>query len=572
MKDLNDQAIKEIDALRESIRQFQEGEITPEQFRPRRLAFGVYAQLPHTSHMLRLKLPAGVVQANQLDIMADIADEYARSVAHITTRQDIQYHWVPLEATPEIFTRLLGTGIINRGACSDSIRNVTACHTAGVCRGEVFDVIPYAKVISDYFLFHPFNLTLPRKFKIALSGCESDCALGSIHEIGLIATARGTNGNGEEGWKVKAAGGLGSLPHLGRVVRDFLPKDDALILCEAVIRLFNRHGERKNRLRARMKFLMKKLGYEEYCRLLDAEYEKVEAEMGDELRTHLREETADYSDPAPARRPGDVPRSYNGSGDQREGFEHWKTTNVTPQKIEGYNVAIVKLPLGDATSDQMRLLAQITRELGNATIRTTVSQNFAIPHVTDADLQELYSRLDDMGLSEPDAHHITDVVSCPGADYCAIAITKSMGVGASVREYLKNGSADVDKLGNFRIQISGCPNSCGQHHIGDIGLTGLMVKGRDGVERPHYSILVGGGVTGDNPTLAHRLQGKYPEEETPKIIATISNYYLDNREGEESFKDFVARKGLDEFTKIARSIAHTKYLDDVEDPEPEAID
>jgi sulfite reductase beta subunit-like hemoprotein len=219
----------------------------------------------------------------------------------------------------------------------------------------------------------------------------------------------------------------------------------------------------------------------------------------------------------------------------------------------------------------LRSLARIARELGNGTLRATVSQNLAIPFILDEDLPQVYTRLDEMGLAEPDAHRITDVVSCPGADYCSLAITKSMGVGARVREHLLGGETDVARIGKFRIQISGCPNSCGQHHIGDIGLTGLMVKGSDGVERPHYSILVGGGVTGDNPTLAKRLPGKYPEEITPRIIAAIANHYLEGRQEGESFKEFAARMGVDFFTRIAKTIGGDSRVD-APDPEPEAID
>ncbi|MCH8029243.1 MAG: nitrite/sulfite reductase [Candidatus Dadabacteria bacterium] len=575
MDDMREQALKEIEALRESIRQFQNGEITPEQFRPRRLAYGIYAQLPHTSNMLRLKLPAGVVSARQLEAIASVAEKWGRSLAHVTTRQDIQFHWVPLEAAPEIFTQLLEVGMINRGACSDSIRNVTSCPMAGQCRTEFFDVIPYARAISDYFLFHPFNLIIPRKFKISVSGCASDCALGSMHEIGIIATSRGSNGSSDEGFIVKAGGGLGSLPHLARGVRDFIPKQDILIICEAIVRVFHRMGNRKNRLRARMKFLMKKLGYEEFLRVLNEEYELVEAECGDALRSYLTRHVEKYSQPAVSRQPGDTePNTVPSEDDPEEfpeDFQAWHKTNVTPQKQTGYSSATVKLTLGDASSDQLRSLAQITRELGNGTIRTTVSQNFVIPYIVDSDLTELYSRLKELELAEPNAHHVDDVVSCPGADYCSIAITKSMGVGAKVRAHLQGRQTDVDKLGKFRIQISGCPNSCGQHHIGDIGLTGLMVKGKDGIERPHYSILVGGGITGDNPTIAQRLTGKHPEEATPKIIAAIANNYLENKEGDEAFKDYVARVGLQTFSRIARAISRENVVD-APDPKPGAID
>lgn len=558
MSNVREEALKEIEALRESIRQFKNGELTPERFRPRRLAYGIYAQLAHSSNMLRLKIPAGVADARQLEVIAEIAEKYGRSLAHITTRQDIQFHWVPLDATPDIFTKLLDVGIINRGACSDGIRNVTACPMAANCSGEHFDVIPYAMAINDYFLFHPFNLTLPRKFKISLSGCDSDCALGSMHEIGLIATVRGSNGSMEEGFKVKAAGGLGSFPRLAPVVLDFVPKDDILIVCDAIVRLFHRHGNRKNRMRARMKFLLRKIGIEEYKKLLDEEREKIESECGDELRDILRKSVASYVHPPASKTPAETAPALESLP---QDYQAWHKTNVAPQRQVGYNSVIVKLTLGDMTSDQMRAIAQISRELGNGTVRATVSQNIYIPHIVNEDLFDLWERLVELELAEADAHRITDVVSCPGADYCAIAITRSMGVGARVREHLLQGPTDVDKLGTFRIQISGCPNACGQHHLGDIGLTGVMVKGTDGIERPHYNILVGGGITGDNPRFSQRLTGKYPEEETPKIIAAITNTYLDEKQGEESFKDWVERKGISSISRIARKISGRKMVE-----------
>src|SRR5262245_39506605 len=306
------------------------GKLTPDEWRPMRLSYGLYYQLDHTSHMQRIKIAGGMVSAEQMEAMADITDRYGRGIAHVTTRQDIQIHWVPVDGIIDMYERLLAVGITTRGACADSVRNVTACPYAGVAPDEPFDVSPYCMAIHDYFLFNPLNLTLPRKFKIAVEGCGEDCAQVPVNDIGVYAKMR----DGARGFALWAGGGLGAQPFLAKHIADFIAAEDLLIWCEAIVRVQHRHGERKNRSRARMKYVVKELGDDRFRGLSEEEVRRVEAERGDELRTQVREQVAAHRvPPAHAAKEGGVPA--------RDGFDHWRRTNVRPQQQPGYHAVVV---------------------------------------------------------------------------------------------------------------------------------------------------------------------------------------------------------------------------------------
>jgi sulfite reductase beta subunit-like hemoprotein len=522
---------------------FLRGQVPADSWRPIRLSYGLYYQLDHTSHMQRIKIPGGMLSAAQLEAMAEIADLYGRGIAHVTTRQDIQIHWVPVEDVIDMYERLLAVDITTRGACSDSVRNVTACPYAGVAPDEPFDVAPYCMAVHDYFLFNPLNLTLPRKFKIALEGCAEDCAQAPVNDIGLYAKER----DGVRGFAVWAGGGLGAQPFLAKHLTDFIPAEDVLVWCEAIVRVQHRHGERKNRSRARMKYVMKKLGLDAFRTLVENEVQRVEAERGDELRAEVRERVASHAVPPPPRAPARAPSAG-------PGFDHWKRTNVRPQRQDGHATVVVQVPLGDITSDQMRAVARLVVEHGNGTLRTTNDQNLVVPWVPKAALPAVHRALVEIGLGNADAGTVTDVVSCPGMDYCSLAITRSMGVAERIRAHLLDdpttGNGFAARLGHFGIKISGCPNSCGQHHVGDIGLTGHSVTESDGTERPYYSILVGGSVGEGRGRVGHRL-GRYPEEQAPVAIAGVAKLYEERRQPGETFPAFVDRIGLKELTAVA---------------------
>ncbi len=526
-----------------------EGVITPDEFRPMRLSYGLYYQLDHTSHMQRIKIPGGHVTVDQMKCLNDIADTYGRGVAHVTTRQDVQIHWVPLEEVSTMYERLHEAGITTRGACSDSVRNVTACPHTGLLADEPFDVGPYAQLANDYFLFNPLNLTLPRKFKISFSNCGRDCAQGPINDIGFYAHVRTENGKRVEGFAVAVAGGLGSQPFLAVRMRDFVPAEDLLIVAEGLVRLQHRAGERKNRSRARMKYLMRKLGADGFAKALDAEIARVEATRGAALRRETREYIAAHRVPEP--RQAGAPAAADGA----EGYAAWRATNVVEQRDRGYHLVTVTVPIGDYTTVQGRALADLAREFGNGTLRFSNEQNILLPFISGAALPALHQRLRDIGLSEGGANHITDVVSCPGADYCSLAITRSMGMAERIRTHLASAGLSADAIGEFHVKISGCPNSCGQHHVGDVGLTGMMIKGKDGKERPHYSILVGGSVGERSGALGKRLGGRFPEADTPRAIVAVAECYRTERETGEPFAAFVKRVGVDRLSEAAVAAA-----------------
>ncbi len=521
---------------------FLRGQVSNDSWRPIRLSYGLYYQLDHTSHMQRIKIPGGLLTAAQLDAIAEVADLYGRGIAHVTTRQDIQIHWVPLDGIIDMYERLLAVDITTRGACADSVRNVTACPYAGVHPDEPFDVAPYCMAIHDYFLFNPLNLTLPRKFKIAVEGCPDDCAQVPVNDIGLYAKVR----DGVRGFAVWAGGGLGAQPFLSMPVADFVPAEDVLVWCEAIVRVQHRHGERKNRNRARMKYVVKRMGLDGFRTLVEQEVGRVAAERGDELRADVREHVTGY--PAPP----DV-AAATGAGAPRAGFDAWRGTNVRPQRQAGHSAVVVQLPLGDLTTAQMRAVANLVRSHGTGTLRTTNDQNLVLPWIPEAALPAVHAALVDMGLGNADAGTLVDVVSCPGMDYCSLAITRSMGVAERVRAHLLDDPATGDgfpaRLGRFAIKVSGCPNSCGQHHVGDIGLTGHAVTD-GGVERPYYSILVGGSVGEGKGRVGQRL-GRFSEQDTPAVIARIARFYENRRQAGETFPVFVDRIGLKELAGVA---------------------
>jgi sulfite reductase beta subunit-like hemoprotein len=550
MSDASQRLEAAIDELAENVARFRKGELTPDQFRPLRLAMGVYAQLSHVKHMQRIKIPGGRITADQLDALADATARWGRGLAHVTTRQDLQLHYLELEDTVELQRALAESGITTIGACADTVRNVTASPFAGVLADELFDVTPHAHAITEHFLFHPHNRKLPRKFKIALSGSDRDFAQVMINDIGLFAAEK----NGERGFRVYVAGGLGSTPEIAHLWREFLPERELLVACDAVVSVYFRDGERKNRKKNRLKFLLRKLGEAEFLRRLDEEMDRLGKERGSELAAELARLTGSFKETEPP------PPEAGGASIGDAAFARWKRTNAIKQKQPGYYVAIVKLPLGDISAPQLRALADAARRFGNGEVRATNTQNFVLRWVPEGKLAALHRALGLASLAEADAEHITDVVSCPGGDYCTLAVTRSMKLGAEVRAHLvpmgTRAEADdmVRQVGPFAIKISGCPNSCGQHHVADIGMTGLMVKGADGIERPHYSLRVGGGCGPDART-GDRLDGRVPEEDAPRVIAAIARHYVAERGEGETFRDFAVRVGVDEIKRVGFAAA-----------------
>jgi len=483
--------------------------------------------------MQRIKIPFGGLTADQLDVMADLAEEYSDDILHITTRQDVQLHFIHIEDTPDLMRRLASVGITTREACGNSVRNVTACPISGVCRTETFDVTPYSKALAAFLLGHPDCQDFGRKFKIAFSGCAHEaCGLTSMHDMGFIAKTQ----DGKVGFETYVGGGLGAVPYQAKLFADFLPAEEILPMAQAVCRVFARLGEKTNRARARVKFLLAKLGLEEFQRLV-AEERKILPH--DDAWTSYLDDLDSYKE-----EPLKIAAPLNGAV-RPEGFDAWAATNVYKQRQAGYAAVTVSLPLGDITSDQSRALADLARKYVKDTIRTTVEQNIILRWVSESDLVQLYSELVALGLGEPGAGTIVDVVACPGTDTCKLGISSSRGLAGELRTRLAAQSMNLDdSIKNFRIKISGCFNSCGQHHVADLGFYGNSRK-VNGYTVPHFQVVLGGQWT-ENAGSYGLAMGAVPSKNVPAVIERITGNYVANRQGDESFQDYVKRIGKKE--------------------------
>ena len=417
--------------------------------------------------MQRLRIPAGRLNAEQMDVVAQLAEEYADGVLHVTTRQDIQFHFVHIEDTPSLMRRLGAVGITTREACGNVVRNVTACPYAGVCNDESFDVGPHANALAGYLLGHEDALGFGRKFKISFSGCqEHACALAHIHDLGCVAVTRRAGDAVERGFDVYVGGGLGAVPHKAQQLDSFVPEHELLPLAQSVCRVFARLGEKKNRTRARLKFVVARLGMDEFRREVALERERVPPD--ERWTAHLGR----TPEPETPLKPG----SPLSRGPTSERFAAWSQTSARPQAQPGYVTVTVRCPLGDVSSAQMRALADVVREHTGTSIRLTVDQNILLRWVPQGDLPAVHEALDAIGLGEPGAGTITDITACPGTDTCKLGIASSRGLASALQADLAARSVDlkldagVDQL---RIKASGCFNSCGQHHVADIGFLGV---------------------------------------------------------------------------------------------------
>jgi sulfite reductase beta subunit-like hemoprotein len=515
---------RDIDEFVQKLEAFERGELTADQFRSYRLLRGVYGQRQSDVQMIRVKIPFGQVGPEQLHALADVADKYSRGYGHVTTRQNVQLHFVKLSDAEAAQRRLDEAGLTTREACGNSVRTVTACAQANVCSGAPFDVTPYAEAITRHFLRGPLSGSLPRKFKIAFSGCETDCAFGAIHDVGLIAQVK----DGQRGFKVFAAGGLSTTPQAAIVLHDFVPAGELGRVCEALVRLFHALGNRENKARARMKYVLRKLGEEGFRAKYQEQRSAIDAEAFAELTL-----------PQPANNPPAPPVALAGGGSQPEGYLAWRTTNVIDQKQEGYAAAYVRLFLGDITSAQLRQLAEIVPRFGDGTLRFTVDQNLLIPWVDKKSLPALYAALREIGLSLGDVHTALDVTSCPGAESCNLAVTSSRNVSRAIAERLAvDDVSGASGLAGTSIKISGCPNSCGQHHVADIGFHGAA-KHVKGTTFPMYQLHLGGGVDGGGARFGRQVV-KVVARRVPEAVAVLVKLFeSDHEPGETPSKFFV---------------------------------
>ncbi len=526
---------------------------------------------PHTlwdaPGMQRIKIPYGGLDASQLEVLADLAEEYSDGIAHITTRQDIQLHFVHIEDTPAIMRRLASVGITTREACGNSVRNVTACPYAGVCADEAFDVTPYARALSRFLLGHPDCQDFGRKFKPAFSGCQQHaCGLTSMHDLGVIAVTRTVDGQENRGLKVYVGGGLGTVPYQAKLFDEFLPPEELLPTAQAIARVYGRLGEKKNRNRARIKFLVHDLGIDRFKELVLAERKVLPpdprwSELIKEALTELEQ---------PLRPGGDLPN------EDSEAFRRWMMTNTRRQNQPGYVVATVTLPLGDITPVQLRALADIARRFTRESIRTTVEQNFVIRWVSQSDLPPLFEALEAAGLGQPGAGTIVDIVACPGTDTCKLGISSSRGLAAELRTRLAQQNMQLDQaIQDLHIKVSGCFNSCGQHHVADIGFYGVSRK-ISGYAVPHFQVVLGGEWT-NNAGFYGLSMVAVPSKNIPEVVARLTKLYVVERQKEESFQAFTKRIGKAEVRKLLEDLTRVpsgqrSFFSDWGDPREYSVD
>ncbi len=518
------------------------GDISTDLFKPFRLQYGIYGQRQPGVQMVRVKIPFGGLTANQLRRLAELADRYATGVGHVTTRQDIQIHFVELKDVPAIMRGLAEVGLTTREACANTVRNVTACHLAGVCQGEVFDVTPYAKTVAYHLLRNPLNQSMPRKFKIAFSGCAHDCALTPIHDIGLLAVKRA---DGAIGFRMVAGGGLGSAPRVAQLLREFTPMAELIPSIEAVIKVFDTLGNRKNRNKARMKFVIDKLGFEEFKRRWEAAY----VAMGHALPKNGELTLLQHQDvPTPLIMPTRNGLANGNGNDHSKGthaigletpFEMWQRTNVVKQKQEGYVTAAIKLFMGDITVDQMFFVADLAERYSNGNLRTTINQNMVIRWIPADLAPKLYEDLASRGLADPGAELVEDIIACPGTDTCGLGITSSKGLARALAEVFPAGRVPED-LAGVDVKISGCHNSCAQHHISTIGLHGVGKRLGNHVA-PHYELHLGGSVNGT--AKIGQMTVKLPAKAVPAAISHLIDVYRRDHQENENLPKFIARVG-----------------------------
>ncbi|MCR9144794.1 MAG: nitrite/sulfite reductase [bacterium] len=496
--------------------------------------------------MMRIKIPFGGMTAEQLEVMAELAEEYSDGIGHVTTRQDFQLHFIHIEDTPALSRRLAAVDITTREACGNSVRNVTACPIAGCCREETFDVTPYAKALTYFLLGHHDVQDFGRKFKIAFSGCKNNgCGLTGLHDLGLIAKTRQTaDGKTERGFEFYVGGGLGAVPHQAALIFDFLPEAELLPMSQAVSRVFSRLGEKKNRARARVKFVVAKLGVEDFRKEVEKEREILPEDP--RWTDFLEDLNGTYSE-APLKEPGSL------NGHRPSGFEEFYRDNVYKQKQEGYAVVTVKLPLGDITGGQLRAVADIARKYIKDTVRTTVEQNLVLRWVSESDLPALYEDLVKVGLAEAGAGGITDLVACPGTDTCKLGISASRGLAGELRKRFMTGDIAVDDvISGLHIKMSGCFNSCSQHHVADLGFYGVARKvGTHTV--PHFQVVLGGQWENNAGSYGLPILA-VPSKRIPDVVKRMAARYRDDREGDEAFTDFIRRIGKVEIKKMLQDL------------------
>lgn len=518
----------EIRRFEENIRELRAGRMLSDDFRKFRLNNGIYGIRGHQDkQMIRVKIPFGALTSDQLEGLASVTEDFAPSRAgHFTTRQNLQLHMIPLDETPRLMRRVAELGLTPREACGNTVRNITANPTSGVDPDDVFDVRPYADAAFRFFLRNPLAANMPRKFKIAFESTPTDNALTPIHDVGAVAVLR----DGARGFRIYVGGGLGATPQVAILLEPFTPEDQLLPTIETIVRIFDREGNRADKMHARIKFLVKKWG-------ADVFREKVIAERRAVLAT--RAGSVDWRVAPTEETP--PPASILPSVAPRATYPRWARTNVRPQRQPGYALATVVLPLGDMTAAQMRSLAAIARSFSGGRLTTTIQQNILLRWVRTENLPTLHNALENAGLATPGANRFSDITRCPGADTCQIAVTKSRELAKALAGLFSDGMEPDADMDGVHVKISGCTNSCGQHHLGTLGFYGTYRKINDRPV-PHYMLLVGGSTKEGEARFGTPITA-VPARRVPEAVRKLTALYKTEKADGENFEAYLLRLG-----------------------------
>jgi sulfite reductase beta subunit-like hemoprotein len=583
----------EIDEFADVLARFERGEIGPDQWRAFRLVRGTYGQRQaEDAQMMRVKIPQGLLTGAQLEALADVADVYSRGFGHITTRQNVQFHFMRLHDVEPAMRRLGEAGLTTREACGNSVRNITACPFAGVADDELFDVTPYAESLTRYLLRHPLSSKLPRKFKIGFEGCAEDHTKTGINDLGFRAAE---SDEGARGFRITVAGGTAILCRSGFLLHEFVPEQEIYAVADAVLRVFAEFGDYQHKQRNRLKFLIKSMGWERWLEAYRRTHDAVLAER--------RRPLPFDPDHAPVEGPPEWPQPpapdlagietraasalLRGAGIRpsllpitNDSEERWLRTNVRRQRQAGYSIAIVTIPLGDITAPQLRIVADLAASYADGVVRVTVDQNLVFRWVRTDRLHDFYGALVAAGLAHSGHGTIADVVSCPGAESCRLAVTQSRGLGRLLGDHLREHPEVAAAAGPGDIKISGCPNGCGQHHIASIGFQGSIRKLAERAV-PQYFVMVGGGADGDGASFG-KVAAKIPARRAPEAVERLVALYQAERRDGERLADFFRRADLARVKERLADLEHLTaadaqpedYIDLAEDHEfaPEVMD
>jgi len=545
-------AKEDIQELQTKITSYRNLEIDDEKFRAFRLARGVYGQRQEGVQMIRIKLPYGKVSPDQLIRIADISDRYASHNLHLTTRQDIQIHYVKLENTPKVWAELEEVGITLREACGNTVRNVTGSALAGIDSNEPFDVTPYAHAHFEYFLRNPICQEMGRKFKISFSSSiKDDSAFGFMHDLGFIPKIE----NGKRGFKVLLAGGLGAQPFLALTAYEFLPEEKIIPFTEAVIRVFDRNGERTKRHKARLKYLVHGMGLEPFMAMVEKEQNALK------VKTYTYD-LSKHSEVIPAPKTNFVIQEVS----DKKKYDNWVKTNVFEQKQKGFYGVYIKQHLGDLSSEDTRKFAPIVKKYASDDIRITVNQGWLLKYVNKEELPALFNELNTIGLAEPGFDSTADITACPGTDTCNLGISSSTGLSAGLEKMLLEEFPDIIFNRNIKIKISGCMNACGQHTIANIGFHGMSIKNGAYV-LPAMQVMLGGGVEPDGSgSLADKVV-KVPSKRCTDVVRALLNDYEEKGKEGEYFNDYYRRLVAEDkmyFYKLLKPFAELSTLADID--------